>query len=236
LDRLIRERPISAVLLDSADLLSARVTDPTQPVRNLERIRRGYPSVGIVLLARHNVPLEMLHRVGQARVANLRLVRIAEIPWRLETELEHALHWSAASRVTQALASWVRRSELRVVRSALESLHYRPSADQFAQSLGAHRPQLSAKLRASGLPSVGHLLLWGRLFQGAIWLVEPGRTADSVARQLEYSDGAAFRRALRHRTGATPTQVIREGGLPFLLSCFRDACEVASERLLVRAS
>src|ERR671934_141929 len=46
---------------------------------------------------------------------------------------------------------------------------------------------------------------------------EPGRTGESVSRQLEYSSGAAFRRALREYTGATPTHVAERGGLEFVL-------------------
>ena len=75
-----------------------------------------------------------------------------------------------------------------------------------------------------GLPSVGQILLWSRLFQGATWLGEPGRTAGTVAQQLEYSDGAAFRRALRLAVGATPSEIIHAGGLTFMLSRFREVC------------
>jgi AraC-like DNA-binding protein len=57
-----------------------------------------------------------------------------------------------------------------------------------------------------------------------LWLSEPGRTGESVSRQLEYSSGAAFRRALKHYTGATPTETVERGGLDFVLSCFLRAC------------
>jgi len=54
--------------------------------------------------------------------------------------------------------------------------------------------------------------------------VEPGRTGESVSRQLEYSSGAAFRRALRNYVGMTPTEVRAFGGLPPVLSRFLDEC------------
>jgi AraC-like DNA-binding protein len=76
---------------------------------------------------------------------------------------------------------------------------------------------------------VGHFLLWVRLFHAGHWLTEPGRTGESISRQLEYSSGAAFRRALRHYTGATPTQVRERGGLPFVLGCFLRRYELGSE-------
>ncbi|MGW8267638.1 MAG: hypothetical protein ACWGSQ_14830, partial [Longimicrobiales bacterium] len=43
---------------------------------------------------------------------------------------------------------------------------------------------------------------------------------ESVGRQLEYSSGAAFRRALKHYTGATPTSVREGGGLRLILRRF----------------
>jgi hypothetical protein len=41
-----------------------------------------------------------------------------------------------------------------------------------------------------------------------------------VSRQLEYSSGAAFRRALKNYTGATPKLVVARGGMPFILGHF----------------
>src|SRR5690606_5059328 len=102
----------------------------------------------------------------------------------------------------------------------LDSVDRRPAADDFAREAGLSRPFLSECLKRAGLPSAGHLLIWVRLLQAGYWLEEPGRSAESVSRQLEYSSGAAFRRALRHYVGATPTEVIQGGGLVFVLRRF----------------
>ena len=107
---------------------------------------------------------------------------------------------------------------------ALDGVHTRPSADDFARRLGLSRPHLSVCLRAAGLPSAGHLLVWARLLHAGRWLADPGRSAESVSRQLDYSSGAAFRRALTAYLGATPTQVARAGGLPFVLERFLRRC------------
>ena len=58
------------------------------------------------------------------------------------------------------------------------------------------------------------------------WLEEPGRSAESVSRQLGYADGSAFRRALRNYVGATPTEVAEGGGLGMVLERFVDACDL----------
>jgi AraC-like DNA-binding protein len=68
------------------------------------------------------------------------------------------------------------------------------------------------------------LLVWAKLLHAGRWLADPGRSAESVSRQLEYSSGAAFRRAQRTYVGATPTQAREGGGLRFVLRRFLDAC------------
>lgn len=221
--RLVRERPVSGVIVDSERLVSVANPDPKSSIRHLTKLRRDFPSVGSVVVARSDTQSELLFHLGCAGLPDLRLVRMEELGFRLTTEINHSLKWSAASRVTQALSSQVRGRHLVLIRRVLETLHRKLSADEFARMAGAHRPQLSQKLVAAGLPSVGKLLLWGRLLQGAVWLVEPGRTAESVSRQLEYSSGAAFRRALRGCLGATPTSIIEAGGLPFVLDRFLQA-------------
>jgi AraC-like DNA-binding protein len=68
------------------------------------------------------------------------------------------------------------------------------------------------------------MLTWAKLLHAGRWLTDPGRSAQSISRQLEYSSGAAFRRALRSYGGLTPTQVRERGGLAPVLERFLDAC------------
>ena len=103
---------------------------------------------------------------------------------------------------------------------AMDGVHLRWTAESMADSVGLTRPFLSERLKLFGLPSLGHFLLWTRLFHAGHWLEEPGRTGESVGRQLEYSSGAAFRRALKHYTGATPTDIREGGGLALVLRMF----------------
>jgi AraC-like DNA-binding protein len=51
-----------------------------------------------------------------------------------------------------------------------------------------------------------------------------------VARQLDYSSGAAFRRALRRYVGLTPTEVVERGGISVMLSRFLDRCGFGDRR------
>lgn len=230
LRRLVRERPVSGVIVDSERLVHSMSPRPDVAVRGLKELGKDFPSVGVIVVAQPGTQGELLFHLGCAGLADLRLVQRSELPYQLRPELRKALRWSAASRVTQALASQVPRRHLPLVRRSLETLHRKLSADDFARAVGTHRPQLSQRLTRSGLPSVGRLLLWGRLLQAAVWLVEPGRTAESVSRQLEYSSGAAFRRVLRNRLRATPSEVVAAGGLPFVLDHFLRSCQALDPR------
>jgi AraC-like DNA-binding protein len=126
--------------------------------------------------------------------------------------------------VARALSPYLPRRELEAVRIAMEGVHHRWSADTFARVVGLSRPFLSERLKACCLPSAGHLLIWARLLHAGFWLEEPGRTGESVSRQLEYSSGAAFRRVLKLYTGATPGEVIEGGGLHFVMARFQETC------------
>ena len=234
--RLVRERPVSGVVVDSERLVTPTEAESQSATVYLRGIRRDFPSVGLVVVARPDTQGELLFHLGRAGLADLRLIRTEELPFRLNGELNKALRWGAASRVTQALSSRVPRRHLPLLRTTFETLHRQLNADEFARTVGAHRPQLSQSLVASGLPSVGRLLLWGRLLQAALWLVEPGRTAESVSRQLEYSNGAAFRRALRRRLDATPSGVVAAGGLTYALDRFLEDCHQESVAAVARAS
>ena len=67
------------------------------------------------------------------------------------------------------------------------------------------------------------------------WAAANTRSAESISRQLEYSSGAAFRRALYNYVGATPTAVKHGGGVRLVLRRFLDACGLG-DRLWVDRS
>ena len=134
--------------------------------------------------------------------------------------LARASEGTATSLVTRFLSPYLPRRELQMAFLAMDSVHRRLSAEEMADEVGLTRPFTRELLKRCGLPSLGHFLLWTRLFHAGHWLEEPGRTGESVGRQLEYSSGAAFRRALKHYTGATPMGVREGGGLSLVFRSF----------------
>lgn len=217
--RMVRERPASVAVVDleAVDLLpSGREA--------LGEIRASYPRLGLVLLVRQTSDAVALFDLGRVGVRNLVFLNVDDLEHQMVRAVARAGDDGATAVVTGVLSALLPRRELVTVHRAMDSVHRLWSADAFAESVDLSRPFLSEVLKARGLPSVGHLLLWTRLLHAGLWLSEPGRTGESVSRQLEYSSGAAFRRALKHYTGATPTEVIERGGLDFVLSCFLRAC------------
>lgn len=215
LDRLVRERPVTGAVVD------LKAVSPTLSVEAaLADFRRQFPHLGLVIVAqRHRDPFA-LFRLGKAGIRNLVLLRPEELRLELSRALARAAESSATSLVTRFLSPYLPRRELRTVFLAMDSVHRRWSAEELAGEVGLTRPFLSERMKRFGLPSLGHFLVWTRLFHAGHWLEEPGRTGESVGRQLEYSSGAAFRRALKHYTGATPTEVREGGGLGVVMRSF----------------
>lgn len=217
--RLVRERPATLGLVDLEALVGSRGAR-----RELAELRRSFPSLPIVILARVGFDPGLLFQVGRAGVGALAVLGAEGGDPHLLRVVAGARARGASVLVTRAVAPYLPRRELKAVHLAMEGIHRRWSAEEYAERIGLSRPFLSERLKASGLPSAGHLLLWARLLHAGHWLTDPGRTAESVSRQLEYSSGAAFRRALKGYTGATPSEVAERGGLSFVLDCFKASC------------
>lgn len=213
--RMVRERPVTGAVVDLAT-----VPPVPSPEAALAELRGQFPHLGLVLLVRKLRDPVSLFRLGRAGIRSLILLSVQDLELELGKALSRAERESAASLVTRILSPYLPRRELRVAYLAMDSVHRQWSAEELAREVGLTRPFISERLKAFGLPSLGHFLLWTKLFHAGHWLEEPGRTGESVGRQLEYSSGAAFRRALRHYTGATPTAVKEGGGLQLIMRRF----------------
>jgi len=224
LHQYLLNRPVSVVLVDVSALPGT-----TSRLEALRPLRRSFPRTPIILLARPGTDPAVLFDLGRTGLRHLVMVHTDEWGMELRRVLAEAAEDSPPALVSRRLAHYVPPRELHVLRLAMESLHRRPSAEEFAREMGLTRPFLSQCLKATGLPSVGHLLLWSRLFHAAHWLEEPGRSGESISRQLEYSSGSAFRRALKHYTGATPSEIARGGGLSLVLRGFIERVQGADE-------
>lgn len=217
--RLIRERPVTLVGVDVSSLPCCR-----SPEDLLGELSLRFPNLALVAFSDRYADPVRLFRLGKSGIPNLVLLGVEDLGRSVPRALQRAQEGGATALVTRALAPYVPARELEAVRLAMDGVHRRLCADEFALELGLSRPFLSERLKGCGLPSAGHLLIWARLLHAGFWLEEPGRTGESVSRQLEYSSGAAFRRALKLYTGATPTEVADGGGLAFVLRRLFEDC------------
>lgn len=215
LNRILRERPVTGTIIN----LAAVPTYPS-PERIIAAQRALFPHLGLVLLLPKDQDPFTLFRLGRAGVKNLVLLPEEDARHGIERALAEAGRIGASSFVARALSRFLPRRELGIVRLAMDSVHLRWTAEDLAEEVCLTRPYLSECLKKAGLPSLGHFLLWTKLFHAGHWLEEPGRTGESVGRQLEYSSGAAFRRALKLYTGATPTEVRTGGGIRLVFDHF----------------
>lgn len=217
---LVRERPVTAAVLDSEALPPEAPPDVA-----VGELRRRFPSLGTVLVARPGADPFSLFRLGRVGLGGLVLLGPDPL-LRLDGALKEALGSGTEAIVTRAVSPHLPVRETWALRLALEGALQGWGTEELAGRVGLTRPHASARLRAVGLPSLGHLLVWAKLFHAGRWLTDPGRTAESVSRQLGYSSGAAFRRALHRYVGLTPSAVRAGGGLRTVLARFLDECRM----------
>jgi AraC-like DNA-binding protein len=218
---LVRERPVTGVVLDSAAL-----APPREPDVAVAELRRRFPSVSMVLVHRPQLDPMTLFRLGRVRLDGLALIHVDDVAGALHDAIRRSAGHSTEARVVRAIGPRLSRKTVAVVRLALNGVQLGWDTDHLASRAGVSRAHLSVRLRSDGLPSAGHLLLWAKLLHAGRWLADPARSAESISRQLEYSSGAAFRRALHNYVGGTPSEVRDGGGFDRVLQQFLDVCGV----------
>ncbi|MBT8397853.1 MAG: helix-turn-helix transcriptional regulator [Gemmatimonadetes bacterium] len=225
LNRVIRERPVTGAVIDLVAMPGFLSIEGA-----LAGLRSQYPHLGLVLILEMRGDPFTLFRLGKAGIRGLEVLPIQEMGHGLTRAVARAGEDGATSLVMRGLSPLLPRREGKIAFLAMDSVHRRWSAEEVADEVGLTRPYLSECFKRVGLPSLGHFLLWVRLFHASHWLEEPGRTGESVGRQLEYSSGAAFRRALKLYTGATPTAIREGGGLGFVFNRFLTFTGLGSSR------
>jgi AraC-like DNA-binding protein len=221
---LVAERPATGVVLDSELLEGEGGADRCESA--LVELATRFPSLWVVLVARPSIDPLTLFRLGRRGIRSLVLARLEVVHLGVVDAIRGAVSTSTESLVTSAFSAYLPARENRAVRLALRGAQLGWGADELAVRSGLTRAHMSVRLRAVGLPTAGHLLVWAKLLHAGRWLSDPGRSGESVSRQLDYSSGAAFRRALRNYVGATPGQIRAQGGLAPILSSFGTACGI----------
>jgi AraC-like DNA-binding protein len=145
-----------------------------------------------------------LYRLGKAGAADVILSRDADDAHLVAEILQTTLDQGLAPLVDTRLRGRVADEARTLVRYASERVPSHIQVPELALAYDISVSTLERRCERWGLPTPGRLLLWLRVLYGLRWLLEPGRSVESVADQLGYSSGAAFRRAIKATIGGRP--------------------------------
>jgi AraC-like DNA-binding protein len=193
LNDLLRRRPVTAAI---ADIYAEPRKDG---VLRIFRIVEGFPFTPII--AWGELDGRDLYRLGKAGAADVILSRDADNTVQVAEVLRGALIHGIPHLVETGLKDQLSPEARALVRYAAERIPSRIQVPDLAAEHDASVSTLERRCERWGIPTPGRLLLWLRVLYGLRWLAEPGRSLESIADQLGYSSGAAFRRAIQATLG-----------------------------------
>jgi AraC-like DNA-binding protein len=216
LDLLVKGEPVAAAI---ADLHAERGKDG---VLRVYRLTRRYPRTPVLVWGDLNG--RDLFRSGKAGAADVLMDVDANNPGLVAEVVSGATLDELAEEIDARLAVVVGSEGRALVQAAAARIPEGILVPRLASVQGVSVSTLERRCEQWGLPTPGHLLLWLRIIYGLHWLLEPGRSVESVARQLGYSSGAAFRRAIKVTVGGRPGPLRNRTGLERALEGFVAAC------------
>jgi len=122
----------------------------------------------------------------------------------------------AATLVAAAVAD-ARPAVRDAVLLAVTRAHERLTPDTLARLAATSRRAMTRRLTAAALPAPHQLITWGRLIVSAHLLENRERSAESVARALDFPSASAFRNTHQRYLGATPLEVRALGGAAWVV-------------------
>lgn len=193
LNDIVRRRPVTAAI---ADLHAEPRKDG---VLRIYRLGEDYPHTPI--LAWGDLDGRDLYRLGKAGAADVILSNHADNTQQVAEIVDAALQRSVPQLIDAGLNGQLEDPARALVRYAAERIPNRIQVPDLAAAYDASISTLERRCERWGVPTPGRLLLWLRVLYGLRWLAEPGRSLESIAEQLGYSSGAAFRRAIQATLG-----------------------------------
>lgn len=216
LDQVVKREPVVAVLAD------LRAEGGKDGALRIHRFARRFPLTPILVWG--ELDGRDLFRVGKAGATDVFASLDAGNTALLSEMMETALVDDLAAAIHDRLEGRVGDEARALVLAAASRVPGGIQVPDLATERGVSVSTLERRCVRWGLPTPGHLLLWLRMIYGLRWLMEPGRSVESVALQLGYSSGAAFRRAIKVTVGGRPTPLRNRAGLEAAIDGFIAAC------------
>ncbi|HEX7051252.1 MAG TPA: AraC family transcriptional regulator [Longimicrobiales bacterium] len=216
LNGLVRREPVAAIV---ADLHSEQRKDG---VLRVLRFSERYPLTPVLVWG--DLDGRELYRAGKAGATDVILSHDADDPVLVTELLDYTLRDGLAAAVDRRLRGRIAEEARELVRFAVEGIPDQLQVPRLAAARNVSVSTLERRCEGWGLPTPGRLLLWLRVLYGLRWLLEPGRSVESVAAQLGYSSGAAFRRAIRATVGERPSPLRNDAAFEAALDRFVAEC------------
>ncbi|HEX7120233.1 MAG TPA: AraC family transcriptional regulator [Longimicrobiales bacterium] len=214
--QVVRTKPVAAAV---ADLHAESRKDG---VLRVLRFAQRFPLTPILVWG--ELDGRELYRLGKAGAADVILARDADDRRFLAEVLDATLDRGLAPLIDERLRGRVSEVARSLVHEAASRIPDQIQVPDLALVRGVSVSTLERRCERWGLPTPGRLLLWLRVLYGLRWLQEPGRSVESVASQLGYSSGAAFRRAIKATVGGRPSPLRNRGGIERALDRFIAEC------------
>lgn len=193
LQRHVRLQPVGVALLDIH--AESRKDGALRVLRFCQR----FPLTP--LIAWGDLDGRELFRLGKAGATDVILSRHASDAIMVREILDRAMGRGVWPALETHLNKRLDAEALAIVRHATEKIAEQIQVPELAAAFDVSISTLERRCERWRIPTPGRLLLWLRVLHGVRWLSEPGRSVESVGRQLGYSSGAAFRRAIRATLG-----------------------------------
>ena len=160
-----------------------------------------------------------LFDAGRAGLDGLLLVDLDDSPQAVRTVVEQAEARGVAALLRHRLAGMdtVARDAILIV---VTRAHMRLTSHRLSETLSINKATLLDKLRQERLPAPQKLIGWGRLIVAGQMLDDPKRSADGIARALDFPSGSAFRNMCQRYVGATPLEIREHGGARYVTAQF----------------
>ena len=214
--KLVRRRPVAAVI---ADLHAESRKDGALRVF---RFTQRYPLTPLIVWGEADG--RELFRLGKAGATDVVLSSTADDGELVRDVLDRAINRSLGPSIEERVRAHLPEAAVQVVRYAADHVPDQVQVPELASAFGVSVSTLERRCERWGLATPGRLLLWLRVLYGLRWLLEPGRSVESVAFQLGYSSGAAFRRAIKATIGGRPSPLRNSRGFERALDQFIAEC------------
>lgn len=159
------------------------------------RFRNRYPRTPLLVWG--DLDGRDLFRLGKAGASDVILAPDGANRPLLKERIDEATQDHLARSVDAAIQTRIGAEGRALVQSAAQRIPDGVQVPELAERNGFSVSTLERRCQEWGLTTPGRILLWLRIIYGVHWLLEPGRSVESVATQIGYSSGAAFRRAVK---------------------------------------